>query len=122
MTKDKLNNEVLFMNVVEIKDKLSLQCVAGENGLSKDVTGCYIGDLLSLAMAKVEEGYGWITIQTNINIVAVASLRDASCVILADGQMPDDNTVEKANEEDIAILSSPMSAYELAKGLAELGI
>lgn len=110
------------MNVYDIAEKLSLQCVAGEDGISNDVTGCYIGDLLSLAMAKVEEGYAWITIQTNINIVAVASLRDAACVILADGQKPDENTAEKACEEGIPILVSSMSAYEIAKGLGALSI
>ncbi len=110
------------MKVNDIMNKLSLECVAGERGITKDVTGCYIGDLLSLAMAKVEEGYVWITIQTNINIVAVATLRDAACIILADGQKPDDNTAEKANEEEIPILSSPSSAYEIAKGLGALSI
>ena len=109
------------MNVKELFEKLSLELKAGEIS-EREISGCYIGDLLSLAMARVESGNIWITIQTNINIVAVASLTDAACIILAEGLSPDDNAAKKADAEDIAVLSSPLSAYELAARLAELGI
>lgn len=80
----------------------------------KELKGCYIGDLLSLAMSKVEEDNLWITIQSNINIVAVASLTDAGCITLCDGFTPDEDALKKAIEEDIAIITSEKSAYELA--------
>ena len=107
------------MNISELKEKAGFKVSAGESGLSNQITGCYIGDLLSLAMARVEEGTAWVTIQTNINIVAVASLQDAACIIIADGFSPDDNTAAKANEEGIPILTTEKSAYEIAKILSE---
>lgn len=110
------------MNVRELADKLQLVSATGEGGYGNEVTGCYIGDLLSLAMARVKEGTVWVTIQTNINIAAVASLGDAACVIIADGFEPDENTAKKAEVEGITIFSTEMSAYEIAKGLAESGI
>ncbi len=110
------------MKVLEIAEKLSATVVAGAEGLSKEVTDCYIGDLLSLAMARVEEGTIWVTIQTNINIVAVASLAEAACIVIADGFSPDENTAEKANQVGIPILTTEKTAYGVAKVLSELSI
>ena len=73
-------------------------------------------------MSKIQEGNVWITIQTNINIAAVASLTDAACIIIADGLVPDEKTVDKAKTQNIIIMSSKMSAYELAIKLSEMGI
>ncbi len=84
------------------------------------VLGCYVGDLLSNVMGKAGANDAWITIMTNINIVAVALLCEISCIVLAEGSKPDPGVVEKADEEGIAILSSPRSAYELAAGLYTL--
>ena len=110
------------MTVKNIADKLNLNFYAGEELFDKTATGCYIGDLLSLAMSKVQTNYVWITIQTNVNVVAVASLADAACIILADGCVPDEKTVERAKEQDIIILGGEISTYEAAIKLAELGI
>lgn len=110
------------MKVSEIAEKLGLKITAGEAGRNKEVSGCYIGDLMSLAMAKVEEGNVWITIQTNQNIVAVSALKEAACVILAESSLPDATAKAKAEDEEIAILTSDKSVYELAKGLGELGV
>ena len=110
------------MNVTELIEKAGLSVAAGTEGLTNEIKDCYIGDLLSLAMARVHEGTAWITIQTNINIVAVASLADAACIIIADGFAPDDNTVQKADVVGVPVLTTEKTVYEIAKILAELGI
>lgn len=110
------------MTVKDLCGSLKLTLAAGGGGMDKEVSGCYIGDLLSLAMSRVQESNVWITIQTNINIVAVSVLTEAACVILCDGQKPDEAAVKKADAEDIPLLTSESSAYELACKLAELGI
>lgn len=110
------------MKISSIIEKLGLKIFNGENVTNTEINGCYIGDLLSLAMSKVQEGNVWITIQTNINIVAVSSLTEAGCVIIADGFEPEENTLEKAKLQDVVLLGSELSAYEIAKVLAEMGI
>lgn len=110
------------MKVKELAEKIGLEIVAGKEGAEKDVSGCYIGDLMSFAMARVEEGNAWITIQTNINVVAVAALKEAGCVILADGCTLDENASQKADEEEISVLVSDKSAFELALCLGDLKI
>ena len=108
------------MKVAEIAEKLNLTLVAGKE--DREVSGGYIGDLMSLAMARLEENNAWITIQTNLNVVAVAALKEAGCVILADGVVPDADAKAKADDEEIAILTSEKSAYQLALELGALSI
>ncbi len=110
------------MKVSELAEKISGRIVCGEKGAEKELHGCYIGDLLSLAMSKVQKDNVWITIQSNINIAAVATLTEAGCIIICDGFTPDSNTASKADEENIPIISSEKSAYELACLLSGYGI
>ncbi len=110
------------MKVSELAKTLGCEIVCGKSGAEKELSGCYIGDLLSLAMSRVQKDNVWITIQSNINIAAVASLTEAGCIIICDGFGPDENTAKKAEAEEITILTSEKSAYELAVLVAECGI
>ena len=86
----------------------------------REIKGAYIGDLLSWVMGKAEQGNVWITIMSNINTVAVATLADTSCILLAEGVMPDENALEAAKAKGVNILSTPLSAYEAAMKISEL--
>ena len=88
----------------------------------RTVSGVYIGDLLSWVMGRASADNAWITIMSNINTVAVASLADVSCIILAEGVEPDAQITDAAISKGINILSSTLTAYELAKKMAELAI
>ena len=45
-------------------------------------------DLLSIAMSRASAGCAWVTVMGNMNTLAVASLSDAACVILASKGYP----------------------------------
>lgn len=100
------------MNVGELAKKINGSLLSGDE--NRNLAGCYIGDLLSLCMSRVEADNIWITIQSNINIVAVASLTDAGCIVVCDGFEPDSDALNKAKDEEISIISTSMSAYEIA--------
>lgn len=80
----------------------------------REIKGAYIGDLLSWVMGKAEFDNIWITIMSNINVVAVASLSDVSCVLLAEDVTLDNEVLSTAKQKGINILSTPMSAYDAA--------
>ena len=88
----------------------------------REVDGAYIGDLLSWVMGRATEGCAWITIMSNSNIIAVATLADVSCIILAEGVEPDTGVAETAMARGVNLLSSSESAYEIAKKLSQLGL
>ena len=102
------------MKVKEFAEALDLTAATGAVGMDREVSGCYIGDLLSWVMSKASKGDAWITIMSNINIVAVCSLTEAACVILCEGVTADEVSVQKAAEQEIPILLSDKTAYELA--------
>ena len=110
------------MTVNDLVGRFSLKVVAGEKGLERKVTDGYCGDLLSEIMANAAEGCVWLTIQGHQNIVAVAVLRDMAAIIVAGGQKPDDETLQKADQEGIPILLWPGSSYQLAGRLYGIGI
>lgn len=107
------------MTVKEIAEKLALVPVCAEENTDREVTGCYIGDLLSLVMSKAQSGDAWITIQGNINVPAVASLTDSAMVIIAEGMKLDENALAKAKMEGIPVYASDKSAFLIACGIRD---
>ncbi len=87
---------------------------------NRDVTGVYSGDLLSDVMANSEEGNLWITLHIHLNIVAVASMKGISGIIIVNGRCPDDYTLKKAEEEKVLIGVSDLSSFEVAGRLYNL--
>lgn len=87
-----------------------------------NIENVYIGDLLSIVMAKAKQNYAWITIQTHINIIAVAELLELSCIIIVENMEVDTDTLEKAKELNIPIFKTEVSAYEIACKLYNMGI
>ena len=86
----------------------------------REATGAYVGDLLSWVMGKADAGNVWITIMSTVNIVAVATLADTSCILLAEGVVPEEDVLDTASQKGVNILSSELSAYELAKKISGL--
>ena len=102
------------MKVQELVDKLNLKVLSGANGLDREIDGCYISDLLSDVMGNAMEGNIWITLQTHKNVMAVASLKELACIILVKNLMPNDETIEQSNDEDLPILQTSLPTYEIA--------
>lgn len=80
----------------------------------REINGVYIGDLLSWVMGRASSNDAWITIMSNVNILAVASLADISCIVLAEGVTLEDDIIETAEQKGINIISSNLSAYSIA--------
>ena len=109
------------MTVSELQTALSLTPVTLPDG-DRDAAGVYIGDLLSWVMGRAQGDNVWLTIMSNLNIVAVATLSDVACILLCEGVTPDESVRATAEAKGVNILSTEMTAYEAAKRLAELGL
>ncbi len=107
------------MNVKELIDKLDLKILV-EDDLERDVTDCYIGDLLSWVMGRAPENSAWLTVMGNINSIAVATLADVSCIILVENAALDDEAKTKAEMHGVTILSSEENSYNLAVKISGL--
>lgn len=108
------------MTVGEICSKLNWKIICGES--DREVTGCYIGDLLSRVMARCGDADIWITVQTSKNMIAVAQLADVSAVLFPEGIKASAELVGWAEEEGITLLGFDGTAFEAARGLAGLPV
>ncbi len=107
---------------------MTVEAFARESGFNvvcmpspeKEINGAYVGDLLSWVMGKADSGNLWITIMSNVNIVAVATLADISCIILAEGVSPDDDALKAAQAKGVNILSTDMCAYLASIKISEI--
>jgi len=106
MTINELSKELDLTGLSDIKDR--------------EIESCYISDLLSRVLGGCQPGDVWITVQSSLNMIAVAMMTDASCVILPEGLTAPESVIEKANEEGLTIFSSKESAFALAVKIAEL--
>ncbi len=105
------------MTVNELAD-CGFKTIALPDG-DREINGVYIGDLLSWVMGRAQADNAWITIMSNINILAVASLADTACIILAEGVEVAQDVIDTANQKGVNILSSSEPAYEIACLLKE---
>lgn len=100
------------MTVKELAEKLNL-CALCEDDTSREIDGAYTGDLLSWVMGHAKSGNVWITIMSNVNVVAVASLCDVSMVILSESSELCDDALEKAKLQGINVYTSDKTSFEL---------
>lgn len=107
------------MKVSKIVEALSLEILTFPDP-NAEVSGGYVGDLLSWVMGRAEADQVWITIMTNINIIAVASLAGVGAVIIAEGSEVAEDVKAKAGEQGINLLRSGNSAFDVAIAVGKL--
>lgn len=100
------------MNTAQYCEQLGLETVCDAS--PRDICGCYIGDLLSWVMGRAQQGCAWITVMSNANVAAVASMTDAACVVLCEGATADEELLQRAQKLGLPIFRSEKTAYELA--------
>jgi len=110
------------MTVREITQTLGLSVASAAEKSGQEVTGAYCGDLLSDVIAHSQQGQVWITIQVHVNVVAVAVLKELAAIIIVNGRTPAADTLARAVEEKVVILTSNLSAYEVSGKLHALGV
>lgn len=110
------------MKLKEIIDSLSLEVKTPGLDLNRDVTGGYVSDLLSDVIGNAKEKSVWITLQIHLNIIAVASLKGLSAIILVNNRTPDEETLKKAAQENVPVLTSSLPTFEVVGRLYSLGL
>lgn len=80
----------------------------------REICDVYAGDLLSWVMGRAKCDDAWITIMSNVNILAVASLADTACIILAEGVTLEPEILQTAINKNINVLSTKMDIYNTA--------
>ena len=109
------------MQVRKIMEEMELFLIAGASGVDNEINSIYICDKCSWVMSNAEQKSLWITMQNQPEIVDVAIVIGAACVIVSEGVYVGRDTVDKANSAGIPLFASSYTAFELSKQLAKLG-
>lgn len=108
------------MKIRELAEKLNLKVVGGFEGLNNEVSGGYTSDLLSDVIGNAESGSIWITLQTHKNVLAIASLKDLAGIIIVKNLEPEDDMIEQSNEENIPVMVTSDSTFNISGKLFNL--
>ena len=108
------------MTVKDLKEKLCLKSAYTNINCNKIINSCYIGDYLSYVIKNAKAHNIWLTVVNNPNTVAVAMLKNLSCIIMCENVKPTEETIKVASEKNIPILLSDKTAYQLAVEISKV--
>ena len=107
------------MTVSELVNTLGLKplCMPAPE---REVKGGYAGDLLSWVMGRAPADAAWATIMSNVNIIAVAMLRDVAAVIVCEGAEVGEDVISRAEQQEINLLLADAGIYEICAEVSKL--
>ena len=112
---------MIYLTVKDFSDKLNLKYLCNEEKAeTREIDGCYCGDLLSWVMSRAKEGNIWLTVMGNINSIGVAVLTDVACIVLTENAPLDDNAKQKADENGVIVLTTDKNSYWVAAEFSKL--
>lgn len=105
------------MTVETLQKALHLYLLTPGTDGQKQVGSVFCCDLLSLAMGRAPAGCAWVTVMGNLNTIAVASLAEVSCIVLAEGVTMGPDCIARAEENNIPVFTTAQSIFETAKAI-----
>jgi hypothetical protein len=110
------------MTVAELAHLVDGTVVVAPGAGARDVRGGYCSDLLSDVMANAQDGDAWITLQRHVNTVAVAQLKNLAAIVIVNGRHIEADMAARAAEHDVAVVTTPLAAFEAAGRLYVAGL
>ena len=102
------------MTIQDLIDSGLFTLVNAGDDTDTSISKPFCCDLLSIAMGRAPEKCAWITVMANMNTLAVATLTDCGCIILAEGTSFDEATNAKAAMQGMTVLTTDMPVFEAA--------
>jgi len=111
-----------MISLKKIVKELNLKVMTATGSLDREISGGYASDLLSDVIAHSQKDNIWITLQVHQNIVGVAALKELAGIIIVNKREPEEETLKKAEQENIPILVTELPTFEIVGRLYKLGI
>ena len=110
------------MKLNKIIERLNLEVRSGPDNPEVEVRNGYVSDLMSDVIANARPGSLWLTVQGHLNVVAVVAMKELAGVVLVNGKRPEEQTLRRARDENLPLMGSRLSAYELVGKLCAMGL
>jgi len=111
-----------MISLREVIEKLKMEVLSSNHSTDRPIVGGYASDLLSCAMKGAKKDYLWVTLQSHVNVVAVASLIGLGGVIITEGNRPDQEMLARAEQEGVVLMVTPRTTFSIVGELASLGV
>lgn len=108
------------MTIQDLMNTGRFEIVSAGNEPDKEITGVFCCDLLSIAMSRGIEGAAWVTVMGNINTLAVMTLTDMACIVLAENAAMDETGLKKAEDEGFTVLRTKDPIYPAARYIDDM--
>lgn len=111
------------MNLQTIAEMIQAEVVPnGQDIGTIDIPHAYSSDLMSDVLAFCSSGCVLITGLTNVQIIRTAQMMDIPAIIFVRGKTPLEQTMSLAEEDEIPILLTKMTMYEVCGRLYNAGL
>lgn len=102
------------MKVKDLVQDGCFQLLSEGGNTDREISVPFCCDLLSIAMGKMPADSAWVTVMGNVNTLAVTTLADASCIILAEGSRLDDAALARAKDQEITVFLTDLPIFDAA--------
>jgi hypothetical protein len=112
------------VTLAQIIEELELEVLTQPRNFDRITPTCgYASDMLSRVMARgPREGGLWVTLQAHVNIVAVGAVLGLCAIIVTEGEVPDAETLAKADEIGVTVLATDKPTFWVVGNLWRLGV
>lgn len=110
------------MNVKELIQLIDGHLFNPSANLEREIKGGCGADLMSDVLASIQPEAVLLTGLCNPQVVRTAVMADVAAIIIVRGKNIPKETIDLANKEEIALISSPFGMFELAGRLYKAGL
>lgn len=110
------------MNVKELITLIDGHLYNPSANLLREIKGGCGADLMSDVLASIQPEAVLLTGLCNPQVVRTSVMADVAAIIIVRGKNVPKETIDLANEEEIALISSPFGMFELAGRLYKAGL
>jgi hypothetical protein len=112
----------IAMKLKDIIAHLNLEIIDNTVDVDKEIVYGYCSDMLSDVMGNAKEQSIWITLQIHQNIIGVAVMKEINAILMVNNRKPEADTVKKAKFQNVILLSTPLTAFEICGQLYSMGL
>lgn len=110
------------MNVQELIELVDGHLINISADLSREIKGGCGADLMSDVLASIQPEAVLLTGLCNPQVVRTSVMADVAAIVLVRGKNPPQVTIDLAEEENIALITSPFGMFELCGRLHRAGL
>jgi predicted transcriptional regulator len=111
------------MRLREVAELLACEIVTGEELLDRlEIDACFAADLMSDVLAFSRPGALLVTGLASLQSAHTADVADLAGVLFVSGKRPVPSVVDLARENNLPLLSTPLSMFEACGRLFQAGL